>query len=219
MLQRRWVGIIVTDDTQRPSPQRLLRRTPLSVSDLGRILDDFREYLRLLARLQLSPRLAGKIDLSGVVQQTLLEAYQAGDRFPGDPTGQAAWLRRVLANNLTDEIRRLGSRRQQGTKEQSLEQALEESSARVEAWLAREELTPGRAAVHREQLARLAEALPRLPDDQRLALELHHLQGLSLADAGQRLGRSREAVAGLVFRGLKKLRSLLAEKGSGESNA
>jgi RNA polymerase sigma-70 factor (ECF subfamily) len=182
------------------------------VSDLGPVLDGFREYLRLLARLQLSARLAGKIDLSGVVQQTLLEAYQARDGFPPDAAQQAAWLRRALANNLTDEIRRLGSRGKGRVEEQSLEQALEASSARMEAWLAREESTPGRGAIHREQLARLAEALLRLSEDQRVAVELHHLQGLSLADVGQHLGRSREAVAGLVFRGLKHLRTHLADK-------
>jgi RNA polymerase sigma-70 factor (ECF subfamily) len=159
------------------------------MSDLGRILDDFRAYLHLLARLQLSAHLAGKIDLSGVVQQTLFEAYQARDHFPSGTARQAAWLRRALANNLTDEIRRLGPRGEQET--------------------------PGRAALQREQLAQLAEALPRLPDDQRRAVELHHLQGLSLADAGQRLGCSREAVAGLVFRGLRKLRTLLSEKDNG----
>jgi RNA polymerase sigma-70 factor (ECF subfamily) len=59
----------------------------------------------------------------------------------------------------------------------------------------------------------LAEALLQLAEDQRRAIELHHLQGLSLANAGERLGRSREAVAGLVFRGLKNLRTLIAEKG------
>jgi RNA polymerase sigma-70 factor (ECF subfamily) len=186
------------------------------MSDLGRILDGFREYLRLLARLQLSDHLTGKIDLSGVVQQTLLDAYQARDRFPCDAAGQAAWLRRALANNLTDEVRRLGPK---GVSEQSLEQALEASSARLAAWLACEEWTPDRTAVHREQLTRLAEALPQLPDDQRRAVELHHLQGLPLADAGQRLGRSREAVAGLVFRGLKRLRTLLSEEGSGAMDA
>ena len=145
-----------------------------------------------------------------------MEAYRAGDDFPSGAARRAAWLRRALANNLTDEVRRLRSRGQERVSEQSLEKALEESSARVEAWLAREESTPGRAAVHREQLTRLAEALPQLPDDQRVAVELHHLQGLSLADTGQRLGRSREAVAGLVFRGLKKLRSLLDEKANEE---
>jgi RNA polymerase sigma-70 factor (ECF subfamily) len=186
--------------------------TRTTVSDLGRHLDGFREYLRLLARLQLSPRLTGKIDLSGVVQQTLLEAYQARHGFPPGAARQAAWLRRALTNNLTDEIRRLGSRGQERVEERSLEQALEASSARLEAWLVCEAPTPGRAAVHKEQLARLAEALLELPDDQRVAVELHHLQGLALADVGRRLGRSREAVAGLVFRGLKKLRSLLAQK-------
>jgi RNA polymerase sigma-70 factor (ECF subfamily) len=186
---------------------------------LGPLLDSFREYLRLLARLQLSPRLAGKIDLSGVVQQTLLEAYQGRDAFPSDAARQATWLRRALANNLTDEIRKVRSRGQGPVREQSLEQALEVSSARLEAWLAHEESTPCRAAVRNERLRQLAEALLRLPDDQRLAVELHHLQGLSLADVGQHLGRSREAVAGLVFRGLKHLRTLVAEEEGGGSDA
>jgi RNA polymerase sigma-70 factor (ECF subfamily) len=188
-------------------------------SNLGPLLDSFREYLRLLARLQLSPRLAGKVDLSGVVQQTLLEAYQGRDAFPSDAARQAAWLRRALANNLTDEVRRLRSRGQERVSEQSLEQALEASSARLEAFLAREESTPCRAAMHKERLGRLAEALLRLPDDQRLAVELHHLRGVSLAGVGQHLGRSREAVAGLVFRGLKTLRTLLAAVGGGASDA
>jgi RNA polymerase sigma-70 factor (ECF subfamily) len=181
-------------------------------SHSGPFLDGFREYLRLLARLQLDARLAGKIDLSGVVQQTLLEAHQARDEFPSDDARQAAWLRRALANNLTDEIRRLRSRRPEKVREQSLEQALEASSARLEAWLASEESTPCRRVIHREQLSRLARALLQLADDQRRAVELHHLQGLSLADVGHHLGRTREAVAGLIFRGLKNLRMLLADK-------
>ena len=182
-----------------------------NVGDLGQILDGFREYLRLLARLQLCGNLAGKIDLSGVVQQTLFEAFQARDDFPSYHAQQAAWLRRALANNLTDEIRRLRSRGKEVVTERSLEQALEASSARLVGLLARAEPTPGREAAQNEQLARLALALVHLGDDQREAIELHHLQGWSLAEVGQRMGRSREAVAGLVFRGLKQLRILLAD--------
>jgi RNA polymerase sigma-70 factor (ECF subfamily) len=186
------------------------------MSDLGQTLERFREYLRLLARLQPGSDLAGKVDLSGAVQQTLLEAFQAGDRFPSEPDQQAAWLRRALANNLTDEIRKLRTRGRVPVRVQSLEQALEDSSARLEVWLSRADSTPSRHLVRQEQLTRLADALARLPDDQRQAIELHHLQGLSLAEVGGQLGRSREAVAGLVFRGLKKLRGFLAEKRGGD---
>jgi hypothetical protein len=42
----------------------------------------FRGFLSLLARVQSAGRWQGKIDLSGVVQQTLLEAYQGGGRDP-----------------------------------------------------------------------------------------------------------------------------------------
>jgi RNA polymerase sigma-70 factor (ECF subfamily) len=180
----------------------LFLETRRAMSDLGQTLERFREYLRLLARLQPGADLAGKVDLAGVVQQVLLEAFQAGDRFPSQPDQQAAWLRRALAHNLTDEVRKLRTRGRVPVRLQSLEQALEDSSARLEGWLARADSTPSRHAVRQEQLTRLAEAFARLPDDQRQAVELHHLHGLSLADVGERLGRSREAVAGLVFRGM-----------------
>ena len=66
-----------------------------------RDIEDYREYLRLLAQLQLDPGLQGKIDLSGVVQQTMLDAFQAQPQCKFQHTDQfAAWLRRILANNL-----------------------------------------------------------------------------------------------------------------------
>jgi RNA polymerase sigma-70 factor (ECF subfamily) len=78
--------------------------------------------------------------------------------------------------------------------------------------LAEQQPTPDRDFAGPEQLSRLAEALLMLPEDQRVAVELHHLQGQTLVAIGNRLGRSREAVAGLVFRGLKKLRAILGER-------
>ena len=74
----------------------------------GQVLERFRDYLYLLARLQLDPRLQGKVDLSGVVRQTLLEAHQGWDRLRQmTEAQQAAWLRQALAHNLTDEVRKL----------------------------------------------------------------------------------------------------------------
>jgi RNA polymerase sigma-70 factor (ECF subfamily) len=169
-------------------------------------LERFRAYLSLLARMQLDPSLRGKIDLSGVVQQTLLEAHQAMEQLrQWDEPQQLAWLRRALANNLMDEVCKLGTGARDVGRECSLEAELEQSSAQLEAWLAVAE-SPSDQAIRNEQLLHLAEALERLPDDQRTAVELHHLKGLPLAEVAEVLSRSKGAVGTLLFRAMTRLR-------------
>jgi RNA polymerase sigma-70 factor (ECF subfamily) len=172
-------------------------------------LERFREYLRLLARLHLAPQLQSKLDPSDVVQQTLVKAHQNLDRFRGTTEAeQAGWLRRILANNLADALRkyRLAARH-----ERSLDQALDESSTRMGEWLAREQESPSAGADRREQAVRLADALARLPDGERQAVELHHLHGLPVAELAGRLDRTEAGVAGLLRRGRRRLRQLLEE--------
>lgn len=182
-------------------------------SDIGdpcRHLERFRAYLRLLARTQLEPTLQGKVDLSGIVQQTLLEAHQAWEQLRHwSEAQQAAWLRTALVRNLTDEVRKLRTAARDVARERSLEAALEESSARLEAVLASEEDSPSERAIRNERLLHLAAALEQLPDDQRRAVEWHHLQGKPLAEVAKRLRRSKGAVAALLHRALQKLRTLL----------
>lgn len=171
-------------------------------------LERYREYLALLARLQLNARLRGKVDLSGVVQQTLLEAHQSR-RLP--KSNEAAWLRQILANNLRDEIRKASARARDAKRERSLEAELNASSSRLEAWLIADQSSPSEHVVRQERLVALADALAQLPDDQRLAVEMHHLQGQPLAQVAQALKRDKGAVAALLYRGLKKLRALMQE--------
>jgi RNA polymerase sigma-70 factor (ECF subfamily) len=175
----------------------------------GRSVEKYRDYLRLLARLRLDPRLQSKLDPSDLVQQTLTKAHQNFDQFRGRSEAElAGWLRRILANTLTDAARKFQREVSVG---HSLEQALDASSARLEAWFAADQSSPSEQVVRQEQLLRLAAALGRLPDDQRQAVEMHHLQDGSVADIAQRLGRTEAAVAGLLRRGLKKLREILAD--------
>jgi RNA polymerase sigma-70 factor (ECF subfamily) len=88
---------------------------------------------------------------------------------------------------------------------------VEQSSARLEAWLAAEQSSPSQRAERNEQLLRLAAALEALTEAQREAVTLHHLHHCTLEDVGRHLERSPAAVAGLIRRGLKQLRLLLQE--------
>ena len=170
----------------------------------------FRTYLHLLVRLHLDPRLRGKVDLSGVVQQTLWEGHRALGPLPPPGDAQlAALLRRLLANNLADEVRKCYADKRDAGRERSLDVTLEESSARLEALLAADQSSPEQRAGLNEELLRLAGALERLPEAQRQAVELHYLRGWRLEEIAGHLGRGRSAVAGLLHRGLDKLREYL----------
>ena len=173
-------------------------------------LEKFRQYLLLLARLQLGDRLRAKFDPSDVVQQTLLEAHRKQAQFRGTTDAErAGWLRQMLAYCIADALRAFGRVKRDAAQERSLEAALEHSSSRLEAWLAAEESSPSQRAVRQEQLLQLAEALAQLPEDQRRAVELHHLHGCSVAAIAKRLERSETAVGGLLRRGMTKLRELV----------
>ena len=176
----------------------------------------YRAYLELLARTQAGGRHPAGLDVSGVVQQTLLEAHHQWPRLrTHDWPAVGAWLRRALANNLADALRKRHAGKRDAARERSLEAALEQSSARLEAWLAAERSSPVERLVRQEQAVRLAAALDRLSENQRRAVELRHLKGQSLAEVAAALGSSKAAVVGLLHRGVQKLRELLAEESEG----
>lgn len=177
-----------------------------------RALDQYREYLTMLARVQLDPRLRDKLDPSDVVQQTLLDAHQKQEQFRGQTEAEkAAWLRQILARNLVDALRAFGRAKRDVARERSLHVAMEQSSQRLEAWLAAEQSSPSQKLDRHERAVQLANALAALPEAQREALVLQHWHGFSLAEIGQHMGRSPAAVAGLIKRGLRQLRGLLKE--------
>ena len=180
-------------------------------------LERFRDYLLLLARLEVAPALRDKVDLSGIVQQTLLEAHQGLSDDPERVRAQAetaGWLRAILSHNLADALRKLSARKRDVRREWSLDAALDQSASRLERWLAVEQSSPSQRAIRQEELLRMVASLAELPESQRRAIELHHLRGMPLSEIASELGTTKAAVAGLLHRGLKTLRIRLDPSGS-----
>ena len=178
-------------------------------------LQKYRPYLRLLARLQLDPRLQAKLDPSDAVQETLLKAYENRGQYRGRTEAElVAWLRKILANQLGESLRRFTADRRDVGREHSVEAGLEQSSARLESWLADQQSSPQERVARQEQLVRLSEALEQLPEDQRRVVELHHLLGWPVAELGRLLSRSNGAIGALLYRGVRQLRTLLSESAS-----
>lgn len=188
-----------------------------NVEAVGRLLEHFRAYLTLLARIQIGRRLQGKVDPTDLVQDTFLEAYRNFGQFQGGtPETLLAWLRQILAGQLAHLIRRYFNTQAHDIKlEQTIEQELSHSSCMLDRGLADKQPSPSDVVSRREQVVLLADALERLTKDYREVIILRQLEGLSFADVARRLGRSVDSVQKLWVRALERLRLELTTNGRG----
>jgi RNA polymerase sigma-70 factor (ECF subfamily) len=178
---------------------------------IGRLLELYRRYLSLLARVQIGKRLQGKVDASDIVQDTFLEAHKNFARFRGQSEGElVSWLRQILAANLADMLRRyLGAQGRDVRLEREIEADFDQSTVLLDRGLVARGSSPSHQAARREQAVLLADALAELPDDYRDVLVLRHLEGLTFPEVAGRMGRSLDSVEKLWMRGLAQLRKIM----------
>jgi RNA polymerase sigma-70 factor (ECF subfamily) len=175
-------------------------------------LEVFRPYLSLLARLQLHTHLQRKLDVSDLVQQTMLQALAGLEGFRGSTDAEiAVWLRKILARQMANVARDLGRQKRDLSRQCSLQAALDDSAARLEQFLTADQSSPSEKVQRSEQAVRLADAIAALPEAQREAVVLHHFDDWTLEQVGRHLERSPVAVAGLIKRALRSLRLRLQE--------
>jgi RNA polymerase sigma-70 factor (ECF subfamily) len=173
----------------------------------------YRAYLRSLALARLDPRLRGEVDPSDVVQEALLKAIRDRAQFRGQTEQElVAWLRTILHNTLSNALRSRSRRKTDSSF--SFDESLAALSAQPVGQSGDRRLSPEDIAAHNEQLLALAAALAGLPDDQRAVVEMKHLFGLSVAEICEQTGRTKPAVVGLLYRGMKALRGLRGEPGN-----
>jgi RNA polymerase sigma-70 factor (ECF subfamily) len=182
---------------------------------LGRLLEAQRAALRRLAERQLDGRVAVRVGASDVIQQTFLEAHRSFEQFAGRGAREwAAWLQGILGHKVAGAVRDHALLQKRDVHR---DRSLDDSGGgagplkhQLDAGLS----TPSQKAIRGEEAQRLSEALTLLPDDQREAVRLRHLEGRALADIARHLGRTQAATAGLIKRGMQALRRQLHKSGS-----
>jgi RNA polymerase sigma-70 factor (ECF subfamily) len=170
---------------------------------LGRLLDAVRPELCEMAHARIDAELKVRMDASDIAQQSCLSAVRNFARFEGKELAEfVGWLRHIHEQNLRDVVRDHRVYEKRAISKEAAQfgelQAIDRTMA-----------SPSRQAMRGERKARIAEILATLPDDQREAVRLRHMEGLSLAEIAERLGRTEPAIAGLLKRGLAKLRERL----------
>ena len=153
-------------------------------------------YERMVFAL-LSRMLGPGTDVEDLAQETFVRAYRAFPEF--DPTGPAkvsTWLL-TIATRLALDAR----------KKKKVERADAEEADKAAA-----HSTPELTLERRELGRALAEAAMELPDDQRAALVLAELHGLSIVEIARALEVPENTAKTRLFRAREKMREALRDE-------
>lgn len=168
------------------------------------------DRVAFLIRHRLGPRLASKVDVADVVQETFLRAWQGLADFTWQ--GEAAfstWLDTIAMTVLRKEIRRLRAQKRDPRRELSLARPVptpDGSLGELVELIHASGTSPSRALRRDERFERLKEAMRRLSPDHRTVIHLVHIEELPVGEVARRMQRSMPAVSMLLYRALMKLK-------------
>jgi RNA polymerase sigma-70 factor (ECF subfamily) len=166
--------------------------------------------LRAKAQARLPASVRGKVGASDVVQEAWISAFLALGDFKDAGGGSfAAWVRRIVERKVSDEVRRHARVKKRSaqrevrwaTKAQHLEPDLSQP-------------TPSQVVGDDERADALREAVAGLDPDHANVIRLVHEEGLTLVDAGRRMGRTPDATRMLYGRAMQRLADRLPPPGS-----
>jgi len=180
---------------------------------LGALLQMYRNYLELLARIEIGRRLQTKVDAADLVQETFLEVHRNFALFRGrDEAEFLGWLRGILAARIALMVRHyIGTQGRDVRRERDLEVDFDASSRALDRGLVALQSSPSQQMARDELRVMFADALARLPEEYREVIVLRHFEELPFADVAARMGRTLDSVQKLWVRGLARLKQLVPD--------
>lgn len=180
---------------------------------LGALLEAYRNYLRILAATCISRDVRGKTDASDVVQEAMIKAHQSFHQFRGTTEQEwISWIRRILANTLTDLHRKFSLAGRKVSRERSLESSMDHSSLMLRNLVPAHGASPSQEAQKREMSVVLADALSDLGPEYREVVILRSLQEIGWDEIGERIGKTPDAARMLWTRAMHEVGVLLKRR-------
>jgi RNA polymerase sigma-70 factor, ECF subfamily len=199
--------------SSEPNPELLLAQARAGdQAALGRLLDCYRNYLRIVARAMIGQALRVRLDASDLVQETFLKAHREFGQFLGQTEPElTAWLRQILVRTLANQARHHRSQGRDYQRQEPLEVLLDRSGSAAQRALAAPLSSVSSLVSRRERAVLLADALEKLPPDYREVFLMRNVEHIPLEEIAVRIGRSPGAARMLWTRAIKKLSELLKE--------
>lgn len=175
---------------------------------LGHLLEQFRSLLRARARISLDTRWQARGDESDLAQVTLTTASTQFAGFHGATEAElTGWLQAILQQHLAAMVRKHVATQKRTVRVEQRQPDVEHSA---HAWEAVSPLpSPSRIAIHQEVRQQIETALETLPWEQRETMRLRFIDDWSTAQIAEFMGKSERAVAGLLRRGMSRLKVIL----------
>ena len=190
---------------------------------MAALFDQYRKRLRQMVRLRLDRRLQGRVDPSDVLQEAYLDASQKLPAYSAkDDLPFFLWLRLVVGQKLIDLHRHhLGVQMRDAGRDVSIYNGPmpEATSFALAAQLLGKMTTPSRAAIRTESKLRIQDALNAMDPIDREVLTLRHFEMLTNAETAQVLELSHAAASNRYVRALKRMKQILDQARSEDSNA
>jgi RNA polymerase sigma-70 factor (ECF subfamily) len=176
------------------------------------LYEHYRGRLKSLIELRMDRRLAGRIDASDVLQETMLEADRRLPDYAQAPGMDFyLWLRQLAVQKLIDLHRHhLEARKRSAKREISIQSpGADASSASLALQLMGKLTTPTEAARRVELRLKMQEALDGLEPVDREVLALRHFERLTNEQTAEVLGLSRSGASKRYIVALGRLRERL----------
>jgi len=145
-------------------------------------------------------------EVEDLVQEAFLRAWRDLESFTWrSPDSFFRWLATIAEHVVIDRAR------YQGRERRAAEEVPFRSESNPGGAEPADTATPSRLLARKEAVERLLARLDLLPEDYREALVLAKIEGCSTVEIAERMGKTREAVALLVYRALQRLRTIALE--------